>query len=224
MHYNEILRKLNSLSNPDAVEGMVKCGITPENTYGVSIPELRKIASVTKRNHELAKQLWKKNTRETRILASMIDEPNKVDEKQMEKWVREFSYWEICDQVIMNLFEKTKFAYEKAFEWAERKEEFVKRAGYVLMARLVVSDKKAEDRIFEKFFPMIKQGSDDSRNFVKKAVNWALRQIGKRNKNLNKKAIEVAIEIEQMTSSSAKWIASDALRELKSSEVQNRLN
>jgi 3-methyladenine DNA glycosylase AlkD len=141
----------------------------------------------------------------------------------MEKWVLDFDYWEICDQCCMNLFEKTGFAYEKAIEWSLRDEQFVKRAGFVLMARLAVSDKKADDSRFEQFFPMMLREADDERNFVKKAVNWALRQIGKRNLGLNEKAIETAMEIQKIDSKSARWIASDAIRELSGEAVQKRL-
>jgi len=222
--YFKTIAKLKSLSNPKAVEGMARYGITPEHTYGVSIPDLRKIAKEINRNHELALQLWNTNTRETRILASMIAEPRIVTKKQMEEWVKEFDYWEICDQCCMNLFEKTEFAYQKAIEWSSREEEFIKRAGFVLMARLAVSDKNADDVKFEEFFNLLKKGSVDNRNLVKKAVNWALRQIGKRNLTLNKKAIEIAKEIQEMDSKSARWIASDALRELTSDTIQKRLN
>jgi 3-methyladenine DNA glycosylase AlkD len=223
MNYDEIIQKLRTLSNSKAIEGMARFGITPQKTFGVSIPNLRKIAQVAGRNRDLAQKLWASDIRETRILASMTDEPKEVTENQMERWAKDFDYWEICDQCCMNLFEKTRFAYQKAEEWSQREEEFVKRAGYVLMARLAVSDKKTEDSQFEKFFPHIKLGSTDHRNFVKKAVNWALRQIGKRNLNLNRKAIKVAEEIQKIDSKAAKWISSDAIRELKSIPVQERL-
>ena len=222
-NFNDIIEKLKSVSNPDAVGGMARFGITPENTFGVSIPNLRKIAKETKKNHALAQQLWESGFRETMILASMIDKPEMVTEEQMEKWVLDFDYWEICDQCCMNLFEKTGFAYEKAIEWSLRDEQFVKRAGFVFMARLAVSDKKADDSRFEQFFPMMLREADDERNFVKKAVNWALRQIGKRNLTLNEKAIETAMEIQKIDSKSARWIASDAIRELSGEAVQKRL-
>lgn len=222
-NFNDIIKKLKDVSNPDAVEGMARFGITPENTFGVSIPNLRNIAKETKKNHALAQQLWKSGFRETMILASMVDEPEMVTDEQMEKWVLDFDYWEICDQCCMNLFEKTGFAYEKAIEWSLRDEQFVKRAGFVLMARLAVSDKKADDSRFEQFFPMMLREADDERNFVKKAVNWALRQIGKRNLALNVKAIETAKEMQGIDSKSARWIASDAIRELSGEVVQKRL-
>lgn len=223
MQYNDIMRELMSLSNPRAVEGMAKYGITPERTYGVSIPNLRKIAKRTGKDHELAQKLWESHIRETQILASMIDDPVLVTEQQMEEWVREFDYWEICDQVCQNLFIYTKFAYQKAIEWSKRDEEFVKRAGFALMAWLAFKDKKAKDEQFEIFFPIIKRESIDDRILVKKAVNWALRQIGKRNIALNMKAIETANEIQRIQSKTAKWIAQDAIKELTSNAIQARL-
>ncbi len=147
-----------------------------------------------------------------------------VSEAQMDNWVVEFDYWEICDQCCMNLFRKTSFAYKKIFEWSNREEEFVKRAAFTLIAVLAVHDKQAADNKFEQFFPIIIRESTDDRNYVKKAVNWALRHIGKKNIYLNKKAIIIAEEIHEINSKSAKWIAKDALRELKSEKVQKRLN
>ena len=223
MQYNEILEKLKPLSNPEAIEFMAKYGITPEKTYGVSIPNLRILARETGTDHDLAQQLWVSDIRETRILASMIDDPRIVTEEQMESWVKNFDYWEICDQCCQNLFGKTKFAYQKAIEWSSSDKEFIKRAGFVLMARLAVGDKKADDKQFEIFLPIIKKEATDGRDYVKKAVNWALRQIGKRNLNLNGRAIEIAKEIQKTDSKSAKWIASDAIRELTSKAVQERL-
>lgn len=223
MQCDDIIRKLKSLYSPRAVEGMAKFGITAERAYGVSIPNLRKIAKEIGKDHELAQQLWESNIRETRILASMIDDPMLVTEKQMEKWVKEFDYWEICDQVCQNLFTNTKFAYQKAVEWSKRDEEFVKRAGFALMAWLAFKDKKARDEQFEIFFPIVKRESTDDRILVKKAVNWALRQIGKRNPSLNKKAIETARGIQKIESKTAKWIAQDAIKELTSDAIQGRL-
>lgn len=221
--YEKIMRNLKTLSDPKAVEGMARFGINPTNTYGVSIPNLRKIAKEAGRNHILAQQLWESGIHEARILAGIIDDPKTVSEEQMETWVREFDSWDVCDQCCSNLFDKTEFAHKKAFEWSKRKEEFVKRAGFVLMAALSVHDKGLEDEKFLKFLPVIKREADDERNFVKKAVNWALRQIGKRNSTLNKAALKAAKEIQAMDSKSAKWISSDALRELTSPTVQKRL-
>ena len=221
---NEILKRLKSLANPEAVAGMVRFGINPsDRTLGVSIPNLRKIARETGKDHSLAGQLWKSGIHEARTLAGMIDDPAMVTDGQLEDWVKEFDSWDVCDQCCSNLFDKTGFAYQKAMEWSERKEEFVKRAGFVLMAALAVHGKERDDKEFEKFLPIIKKASNDDRNFVKKAVNWALRQIGKRSLHLNRKAIETAERIRRIDSKSARWIASDALRELTSEAVQRRL-
>ena len=223
MRYEEVLQQLGSLSNLQAVASMARFGINPNNTYGVSIPILRKMAKEIGRDHFLAQQLWASGIHEARILASMVDEPKKVTEEQMESWVKEFDSWDICDQCCANLFDKTGLAYQKAVEWSGREEEFVKRAAFALMACLAVHDKNAADERFTQFLPLIKMESTDNRNYVRKAVNWALRQIGKRNLNLNRRAIEAAEEIQQMDSRSAKWIASDAIRELTSEAVQQKL-
>ena len=223
MQYEEIINKLKSLANPEAVKGMARFGISANNTYGVSIPNLRKMAKEIGINHDLARRLWDSNIHEARILASLVDDPKMVTEEQMEKWAKNFDSWDVCDQCCGNLFDKTRFAYKKAVEWSSREEEFVKRAGFVLMATLAVHDKKAQDEDFLKFFPLMIKEATDSRNFVKKAVNWALRQIGKRNLHLNKKVIKAAKKIKTVESKAAKWIASDALRELESELVQNRL-
>jgi len=190
---------------------------------GVSVPNLRMMAKEIGRNHVLAQQLWSSGVHEARILASMIDVPEKVTERQMETWVKDFDSWDVCDQCCSNLFDKTEFAYRKAVEWSKRNGEFVKRAGFVLMAVLSVHDRKANDAEFLKLLPIIERGSVDDRNFVKKAVNWALRQIGKRNVNLNKEAIKAAREIQRLDSKSARWIAADALGELTSPAIQKRL-
>lgn len=223
MQYDEILRKLKRLGDPKAVEGMARFGINPKNTYGVSVPNLRGMAKEIGKNHSLAQQLWSSGVHEARILASMVDEAELVTEGQMESWVKDFDSWDVCDQCCSNLFDKTDFAHRKAVEWSSRSEEFVKRAGFVLMAALSVHDKTAKDEEFLKFLPIIRMESTDDRNFVRKAVNWALRQIGKRSVKLNKEAVRTAKEIQRMDSKSAKWIGSDALRELTSEAVQKRL-
>lgn len=175
------------------------------------------------KNHRLAEELWKSGIHEARHLAAMIDEPARVTEAQMERWAKEFDSWDVCDGCCLNLFAKTPFAFRKALGWSRRKKEFVKRAGFSLMAVLAVHDKNLTDEKYEKLLSVIKRESGDQRNFVKKAVNWALRQIGKRNLRLNAVAIKTAEEIRKIDSSSARWIASDALRELKSGAVQKRL-
>ena len=223
MEYKKLVRRLKSLSNPKNVEGMARFGINPKNTLGIAVPELRKLAKEIKKDHKLARQLWDSGIHEARILASMIDDPKLVTGKQMDKWVKGFDSWDVCDQTCMNLFDKTSFAFKKALLWTKSSTEFVKRAGFSMMASLAFHDKKTKDSDFVKFFPAIKRGSTDERNFVKKATNWALRQIGKRNEKLNKEAVKVAGEIQKIDSKSAKWIAQDAIRELVSPAVQKRL-
>jgi len=223
MNYEDIITYLEAQADPDAVKGMAKVAITGQSVYGVSLPIMRELAKKIGKDHELALRLWRNNNRETRILAPMIENPEHVTEEQMESWVLDFDSWEVCDQCCMNLFEKLPSIHLKAEEWAGREEKFVKRTGFVLMARLAVSDKKAGDDLFNEFFPYIKKGALDDRNFVKKAVNWALRQIGKRNLTLNIKAIELAEELSASSYKSARWVALDALRELKSPAVRDRL-
>lgn len=223
MDSKEIVGQLRKHLNPKYREGMVRFGINPEYALGVRIPVLRSLAKKIGKNHKLAQELWRTKIHEARILACMIDEPKRVTEQQMESWVKKFNSWDLCDQCCMNLFNKLSFAWEKAIEWAERKEEFIKRAGFVLMACLARHDKKAKDRDFVKFFPVIKKQARDDRNFVKKAVNWALRQIGKRSSNLNKKAVQAAKEIQRIDSKTARWIATDAIRELTSEKIRKTL-
>jgi len=206
-----------------AIEGIAQFGITPEQTFGVAIPPLRALAREIGENHELANQLWSQNIRETCILASMIDNPEELTESQMENWVRDFDYWEICAQCIMNLFEKSPLAWQRALEWSTRPEKFVKRAGFVLMARLAVTDKKATHNNFQPYLAQIVVGAIDNRNFVKKAINWALHQIGKRNLTLNQQAIKVSEQLLQTPHYSAHRMACDALKDLKSLSVQERL-
>lgn len=219
----EVLQELGKRSNPAAREGMARFGIRADSALGIPVPVLRRMAREIGRNHSLALALWKTGVHEARILAGMVDEPAEVSERQMESWAADFNSWDLCDQCCSNLFDRTPHAYKKAAEWSRRKEEFVRRAGFALMACLAVHDRKAGDERFVRFLPLIKQQSVDGRNFVKKAVNWALRQIGKRNVRLNRLAIRAAEEILKLDSPSAKWIASDALRELGSGAVQGRL-
>lgn len=223
MEYNEILKKLRSLADPKAVEGMSRFGISAKNTLGVSLPIIRNMAREAGKDHELAQQLWSSGIHEARILASLIDDPKKVTGEQMESWVKDLDSWDVCDQCCSNLFDKTAHAFGKAVQWSGRDEEFVKRAGFVLMATLAVHAKRANDEEFIMFLPIIKRESTDERNYVKKAVNWALRQIGKSSIALNNKAIDAAKQIQRTNSKSAKWIASDALRELTSEATQKRL-
>ncbi len=219
----DMLETLKGMSDPANVKGMARFGINSKNTLGVPVPAVRKLAKEIGRDHRLAAKLWSSGVHEARLLAGFIGDPAMVTESQMEKWALDFDSWDICDQVCSNLFDKTPFAVDKLREWSRREEEFVKRASFVLMASLAVHDKKADDKLFESFLPVIKSESRDERNFVKKAVNWALRQIGKRNLRLNKSAIRTAKEIQKLDSKSAKWIAADALRELQGPAVAKKL-
>lgn len=223
MRCEDIIKRLERGANPANVEGMARFGINPDKTLGISIPFLRKLAKEIGKDHDLANELWLSEIHEGRILAGLIDDPDRVTEKQMDKWVEDFDSWDVCDLVCSNLFDETVFAYEKASEWTTRDEEYVKRAGFAMMAALSVHDKKASDREFERFLPIIVREAKDERNYVRKAVNWALRQIGKRNRRLNMKAVQTAEKIRMIDSKSARWIASDALRELRSDAVQRRL-
>ena len=223
MRCGEVLNVLKNLGNPRNVEGMARFGIRPAVAYGVPKPALRRLARDWARTTIWPRSFGGSGVHEAMVLASMIDNPAKVTEAQMETWTNDFDNWDICDQCCLNLFWKTAFAYEKAEEWSANGEEFVKRAGFVLMASLAVHDKKASDSKFERFLSSIERGAADERNFVRKAVNWALRQIGKRNARLRQKAIETALELQQMESKSARWIGSDALRELTSDAVRDRV-
>ncbi|HWQ72847.1 MAG TPA: DNA alkylation repair protein [Desulfitobacteriaceae bacterium] len=219
----EILSEIRSLSDPEAVQGMARFGINPDNTLGVSIPNLLRIAKKTGKDHDLAQELWESGIHEARILAAFIDIPKLVTEARMEDWVKDFDSWDVCDQVCIKLFNKTAYAYDKAIEWSGRDEVFVKRAGFALMATLAVHDKKAADQVFIRFLQIINDKADDNRNFVKKAINWALRQIGKRNPDLNRAAISTAQDIQSRGSKAGKWIAADALKELTGDKVREKL-
>lgn len=228
MTVDEIIKKLESLENPENVAGMKRFGITAKKSFGVAMPTLREIAKDTKKHaenrHDLALELWKTGINEARIIAYLIDDAKQVSEKQMESWVKDFDNWAICDGTCGHLFCKTEFAYQKVFEWSETDEEFIKRAGIVLVAYLVVHDKKASDELIAEFLPILEKHANDERNFIKKAVNWSLRQIGKRNLNLNKLAIETAEKIKSQNTKSARWIASDALRELTNEKTLKRIS
>jgi 3-methyladenine DNA glycosylase AlkD len=227
MKVSEILKQLKSLENPENVAGMALFGITTKKAFGISAPVLKNFAKELKRTtqdrHALALELWKTEIHEARIIAYLIDDPKQVTPAQMNEWAKDFDNWAICDGTCGHLFCRTRNAYHKAFEWSAREEEFIKRAGIVLMAYLAVHDKKATDERIAEFLPLLESKASDERNFIKKAVNWSLRQIGKRNLNLNKFAIEAAERIKAQNTRSARWIAADALRELKGEKVRERL-
>ncbi len=223
----DILAELRSLGSESDRAGMARYGIKVENAFGVSVYELRKIAKRLGTDHVLALTLWETGNHEARLLACFVDDPEAVTPEQLEAWARDFDSWDVCDQATTSLFDQTTHAWSKAIEWAGRDEEWVKRAGFALMAGLAVHDKSAADRAFLKLLPTIERGAFDERNFVKKAVNWALRNIGKRNRALNTAAIACAERIRAAANKraggarggdpgtrSARWVATDALREL----------
>ena len=209
-----LLMRLRAQANPANVAGMARFGINPDRTLGVPMPALRRMAKEAGRSHTLARELWRSGVHEARILATLVEDPARITPGQMDRWARQFDSWDVCDQACQNLFRYTPFAFAKAAEWARAKPEFVRRAGFALMAGLAAKAKSAPDAQFEDFFSLIAEAAADNRNFVKKAVNWALRQIGKRNPALRAKAIAAAGKILRQGAPSARWIANDALREL----------
>jgi 3-methyladenine DNA glycosylase AlkD len=219
----QIMRELEALGSPRNVEGMARFGITSKNAFGAPTPAIRKLGRRLGRNHDMALRLWGTGNLDARALATLVDDPRKVSARQMEEWVKDFDNWATCDGCCGNLFDKTPFAYTKAMEWSEREEEFVKRAAFTLMATLTVHDKKAVDDRFLAFLPVIAREAHDGRNYVKKSVNWALRQIGKRSQSLNIAAVKVAKRLEEGDSPAERWVAADALRELLSPAVMRRL-
>jgi len=221
MNYQDIIKELKKKADPRNKEGMIRFGISGKGTLGVPVPALRKMAKNIGKNHELALKLWDSGIHEARLLAVFIEKD--ISEKQMDEWVKNIDSWDICDQACSNLFDKASFVQRKIDQYIKSEEEFVRRVGFVLMATLSVHDKKMTNKEFERFFPLIKKYSTDERNFVKKAVNWALRQIGKRNLALNKKAIKACKELQKIDSKSARWIANNAFSELTNKQIQTRL-
>jgi 3-methyladenine DNA glycosylase AlkD len=216
MILEEIIKRLEDLGNPEKVLfKSKKFGITPENSLGIYHKDLKTLAKEIGTNTDLGIQLFETGIYEARILCSKICKPNEVTEQMMDDWVKTFSTWEICDSFCMQLFKYNELAIQKAFEWSLADEEFVKRAGLVLMAVYGFADKNADNTVFESFFPVLIREAIDERIYVKKAVNWALRQIGKRNIDLKQRAIETAEIIATKNTKSAMWIAKDALHELK---------
>jgi 3-methyladenine DNA glycosylase AlkD len=215
MTAEELVSHLRSLGSAVNREGQRRFGITPQTEQlGIPIPALRKLARAHRRDHRLAAQLWKSAIHEARILAAFVDDPALVTRAQMNRWTAAFDSWDICDQVCGNLFDRTPFALEAARDWVKDEREFVRRAGFALMATAAVHRKDLPDKVFADFLPVIRAGSTDERNFVRKAVNWTLRQIGKRSPGLRTKTIAEARRIVKIDSRAARWIARDALREL----------
>lgn len=223
MTYGEVLAELRAMADPSNLKGQARFGIDVSNSLGISMTSLRPLARRIGKDHSLAIALWDSGIREARILATLVDDPVQVTEEQMEAWAAEFRSWEVVDAACCNLFDRTPFRYSKAVEWAAREEEFVKRAAFSLIAGIAVHDKTAPDDELVALLPVIQRESCDRRNFVRKAVNWALRQIGKRNLELNRAAIEAGEAIAAMDCKGAHWVASDVLKELRSPQVQQRL-
>lgn len=210
----EILLHLESMAESRYQEGMERFGIRYNRALGIRIPKLRAYAKELGKQHELALELWKTDLHEAKLVAIFLADPKKITLTEIEAWVKDFDSWDICDQACGNVFDKTPWAYDLAETWTKRKPEFEKRAGFTMIACLAIHDKKAEDERFIAFLPILEREAYDDRNFVKKAVNWALRQIGKRNDALKEHAMVCAESILKQGSTSAKWIARDALREL----------
>lgn len=220
---SDILAQLESKASRRNVAGMARFGISTEGRLGVSVEEMRRIARHAGKDHKAALELWKTGVAEARITASMIAVPNELTERQMNVWVKDFNSWDVCDQVCMNLFDKSPLARRTIIEWSTSEKEFVKRAAFALIACLASRDKQATDREFVKLLAVITAGATDERNFVKKAVNWALRNIGKSNVRLNQAAIRTARQLQRLGSRSARWIAADAIRELENPAVRGRI-
>src|SRR5580658_43224 len=215
MTTNQILKRLRVAGSAANVAGMSRYGIRPAKAYGVATPVIRSLAKELGRDTQLASALWSANVLEARILATMIADPLRIPEAEVERWVRDFDCWSVCDSACIGLLWKTPFAWRKVREWSRREPEYERRAAFALLAGLAVHDKKATDKQFRTALRLISKAANDERNFVKKAVNWALRQIGKRNADLREAAIEVAESLASSDSRSARWIGHDALRELR---------
>jgi 3-methyladenine DNA glycosylase AlkD len=218
-----VLRELKALADPKVREKMAHFGVNVPKAHGISAPVLHSFARHVGKDHALAEQLWSSGIHEARILATLIGESGRVTSAQMDRWARDFNSWDVVDSSCRYLYAFSAPAWKKVEAWSRRPEEFVKRAAFSLAAYLSYIDKESPDARFERFFRIIEREAHDDRNFVRKAVNWALRQIGKRNLHLNAAAIRAAERIRAQGSRSARWIAADALRELKSDAVQKRL-
>jgi len=217
-----ILEQLESLSNPGNVAGMARYGIRGERVFGVPMTIVRRIASEAGRDHALAAALWQTGALEARLVAGMVEDAAKVTPAQMERWARAFDSWALCDGICIHLFRRTPWAVPVALAWSRRPEEFVKRAGFALMATCAVHDRTTPDRVFLRFLAAVEREADDPRNFVRKAVSWALRQVGKRNAALNEESVVVCRRL-VTRKGAARWVGADALRELTSHATLERI-
>ena len=220
MEISEIIQEFEELSDVDYAKNMKKFGIRYVKSYGLRLPQIRKIAKQCGKDHDLALKLWDYGYHETYLLATMVEESEKVDSIQLDDWVNAFYSWDLVDQACINLLRFIPQAIDNIFIWCDSDEEFVKRTAFSLIAVLAVHNKDSD---FDKYFEIIKEGSKDNRNFVKKSVNWALRQIGKSSLENNKKALNLAYEILELDNKASKWVAKGAIRELESEKVQNKL-
>jgi len=221
---SSVLAELKQLADPAVRAKMSYFGVNVPEAHGISAPVLHTFARHIGKNQALAEELWSSGVHEAKILAALIGECDKITAAQMERWVRDFNSWDVVDSACCYLYAYAEPAWKKIYEWSTRPAEYEKRAAFSLAAYLAYKDKSASDAQFEKFLRVIEREAHDERNFVRKAVNWALRNIGKRNFALNKSAIAAAERIRRQNSRSARWIASDALRELQSAGVQERLS
>jgi 3-methyladenine DNA glycosylase AlkD len=223
MELAAVIKLLKEAAHPEYLAGMARYGIKTDRAFGVRLPDIRAIAKEMGKDHKLSLELWATGWHEARFLAAFTDNPKEVTEDQMELWVSDFDSWDICDQTCGNLFDRTPYAFPKAVEWSQSGEEFVKRAAFALIASLAVHAKKRPDFDFLVFLPLIEREAGDDRNFVKKAVNWALRQTGKRSRFLHEEALQTAYNIQKQPSRSARWIATDAIRELEDPGIIGRI-
>lgn len=217
------LALLHRESRPAELAGMARFGIDIERRLGLSVPAMRRVAKVLGRDHALALALWDTGIPDARIVAGMVADPRRLTSRQMDLWVKGLHSWDVCDQVCGSAFLESPWAWKKVAAWSGRRDEFVRRAAFALLATLAVHDHESVDERFVRALALVEAAADDDRNFVRKAVNWALRNIGKRNAALNAAAIEAAQRIGQRGTRAARWIAADALRELTSPARQARL-
>jgi 3-methyladenine DNA glycosylase AlkD len=216
MTAREIIAELQSQANPANVAGMARFGINSNGTLGVSVAEIRKLAKRAGRSHDLALELWASGIHEARILATIVDEPERLTRRQMDSWARDFDSWDVCDHACQNLFWRSPHAWEMVRKWSRARGEFVRRAGFALLASLATRCPDIPAGHWAEALVMIEEAATDDRNYVRKAVNWALRRIGRRNSDMRAVAIVTARKLKQMESRAARWIGSDALRELQS--------
>ncbi len=210
----EALQLIRAEARPEALQALARFAIGGEGRLGLSVPQMRDVARQLGRDHELALALWDTAIPDAQIVAGLIAEPAKLTLAQMDHWTQGMAAWDVCDQACNNALRKSPLAWARIPVWAARREEFVRRAGYALLAVMAVHDKKRPDADFIALLPLIEAAADDERNFVKKAVNWALRQIGKRSDVLLPHAIDCAERLRERPEKSARWIGADALREL----------